>query len=616
MLNEAAENEAPSVRRRRRASPGGGARQTFLLLTNDLFGPPGQPEPVPRRAVARYLGLALALGGLLILRRVDAILTPQFWAEDGPIWFRQNLLFGFWQSFANFYVGFPYLLHRSIAQAARPFGITNAPLFYTVASVTIAATASAYFSLPWCRHLVRNDGLRILFCVSIVSLPGSQFLMGNVTYVHWYLGIWALLIALMPLPRSRWGLGLLLLCYGICLFSAPIAIITAPIWLVRLGRAALSRNRPEGLAVLVILGFMAAVIAITGNLGARSYGLSFNPRALSNLIVTRVLVQATIGTEQTLKLASRGSFVPFYAIAGTVVLVLLGLSVAARFGNGLVVLVCCYVIVMSMVLTLSGRGGWNQYGLELDTIFMKDNGFAWLLDDRFFFLGMAMVYLASFATIDHLRRGGLKAAVSILFLLGSVVTLVPTFVLAPAVDLRWPRYADQLSTHLATGRQRPLVIPINPPGWAIYFGFFPEREISWTEQVPMGELVSETTFSQTFVSRCPQLAQVDLLLATYRRTNTRPVTFRLFDGATDRVVAEQTIPASSVRDNLWHSFAFAPVAGAPGQRYRVALASPQSTPGDAITTYRSRMDVYPDGEALRDGQPTGGDLVFRYGCAD
>jgi hypothetical protein len=451
------------------------ANTPFTRFSSAWFGAADANPAVDAKLVAKYIALMLVLALVLIARRFDAISNPQFWAEDGTIFFRENLIHGFWYSLGNFYRGFPYLLQRLVAAAATPFGIANAPLVYNLAAITIASAASAFFSLPHFRHIVRSDYLRILFCVAVVSLPDSQEIVGTLTNVHWYLAIWALLVSIMKLPVSWWGNVLLLGAYTICVATAPIALITVPIWLVRLALSAMTRRTVDVVVILSVLSLQAASFIITRGLGAES-GTGFDLQQFSksffNLVVVRVIAQAVVGTERAVETATLHSWV-LYLIAGSALALGLLLSALSRFKNFLVALICCYIVLSSVFVTILGRGEMIAVGSSSTsslTVMWTAAETHVLIGGRYFVLGIAMVYLAYFAAVDRLPPGTVKIVATTALLCQLVFILSQSFILTPFVDLKWQQYADQLSTARLDVGDEMVVIPVNPRPFQIVFG--------------------------------------------------------------------------------------------------------------------------------------------------
>ena len=618
MTRRAPTARPPDVARAPRAGARAGAGwerlgAPLVALADAVLG--GEP-PIDRRAGWRFAGVALGVWLLLALRRPDRLLRPQFWAEDGALYFRDQLLLGFGPALAKLYTGFPYLLHRLVAWAATPFGIAQAPLVYNLAALTVAALSLALFSLPHFRHLVHNDWLRALFCLTLAAAPDAREITIIMTNMHWYLGIAALFLALMRLPRSRGGLALVLALYGLCLFSSPVAIISVPFWLLRFLRAVLVRRHPAQL--LAPLGVVGAVVALdavsTRNLGA-NVAMRFDPTAFTNIVAGRVVTQALLGEVWTRKLGQLFGFPFFYALTALAIVALVALSLAVRGRNLPVLLICAYALVASLAITLLGRSEWNDFAQQVGTLFLLQAG-RWTGDGgRYFFIGLSMVYLALFATLDRLRpvvaRGAVGGALAVVL----VVALAPSFRIPPLPNLAWPEQAARLEAKRATNDRGPLLIPISPYGWTIPFDpgvAFPTAAVP--AQVAVGELNDGRVAAETFRSACAPLYQVELRLATYAHVLRQPVVLQLRDDTTGQTLAERAIDGPDVADNAWATLPVGPLPDAQGKIYRVVVSSPGSRPDNTVTVWRSATDVYPDGAAFLDGTPLPGDLVFRYWC--
>jgi len=129
---------------------------------------------------------------------------------------------------------------------------------------------------------------------------------------------------------------------------------------------------------------------------------------------------------------------------------------------------------------------------------------------------------------------------------------------------------------------------------------------------PVGEIRGDQTLGQSFRAEYPGLYRVDLLLATWARTNTEEVLFHLRKGAIDgQDLVTISFDGSSVEDDSYRSFLFPPLDNSSGENYWVILFSPHSRPGDAITAWYSTGDIYPEGERYEGGTPADGDLAFR-----
>jgi hypothetical protein len=126
----------------------------------------------------------------------------------------------------------------------------------------------------------------------------------------------------------------------------------------------------------------------------------------------------------------------------------------------------------------------------------------------------------------------------------------------------------------------------------------------------VGEILPGETFGQAFVSHQPNLCRIDVLLATYCRTNTCDLTFRLQAGfPASEEVTVITVKGVSVQDNKWYTFRFPPILDSKGRTYHFSLESANATPGNALTAYRYSTSEL--GGCYEDGRPGDGSLAFR-----
>ena len=191
-----------------------------------------------------FLGVAVAIVVLLVLRRIDAVTNPQFWAEDGSVFFQQNFKLGCWRALHTHFRGFPYLGQRLVACAA-----TASPLARCARLQRRGLRRRRgeprelqHTQLP-ARDPERRAASRLLPCGPRIA-TGVE-LVGSLTNTSWFLGIWLLLLTIMRLPRSSVALAILGLAGLVATFSAPLSILTAPLWFVRALHAVRGRRSRE-----------------------------------------------------------------------------------------------------------------------------------------------------------------------------------------------------------------------------------------------------------------------------------------------------------------------------------------------------------------------------------
>ena len=155
-----------------------------------VFGVEADREPV---GYLRLLVLFLILCGVLALRRPDALANPQFYSEDGRVFFYEEH-FHHGVSLLKTHDGYSQFVPRLVAKLADIFPIVHAPLIYNLLALMVAALCSAWFSLSCFRHLIEDDRLRIAWCFLVAVLPTAFEVLLNITNIQWYLVLWAFLV--------------------------------------------------------------------------------------------------------------------------------------------------------------------------------------------------------------------------------------------------------------------------------------------------------------------------------------------------------------------------------------------------------------------------------------
>lgn len=615
-----------------------------------LWGAEDQRAHPAPHALPVFLGVAVAIVVLLVLRRTDAITNPQFWAEDASVFFQQNLELGCWRALHTLFHGFPYLGQRLVACAATPSPLREVPLIYNVVSYVVVAVSLASFSTPSFRHVIRSDALRVAFCLAIPALPQAWELVGNLTNTSWFLGIWLMLLTLMRLPRASVTLAFLGLAGLVATFSTPLSILTAPLWLMRALHALPRRRwREVGFASLAFCGVLL-VISVTGDLGRDRSATPSVTRALRDTLSIHVLAQAALGPRAVLGVEAHLGRSGMYAIAIALLTALAVLAWRTRRRSLPVLLYCAYGILLSSAMALIGRPRLALAAAKAPTALKGLSS----IPVRYHLLAVGLVYLAALASIDRLPRGRSHAiALAMLFtLIGSSVA--STLVVSPFHDLQWPSYAARLERKRAEGSPDPLSIPVNPDPSGFWFAIqVDERAVRPKVDVPPDRVVgsaNDTTLEQSFTARCPNLSEIDLLFGKEGHAATQTAQVQLREEPGGRVVAtfsrdaahitgavgpeaeasvstiEQQLRTAGVASTrqLARRFAgvdnpvplyFAPIPDSEGRRYVISVTASGGGPGNSVNLLGSATDAYPDGQASLNGTPIPGDLAFQYACS-
>jgi len=165
-----------------------------------------------------YLLIAMIAVLLLVLRAPDALLSPEFWAEDGVDYWTDQ----FQNPFAIFTPSTGYLAAapRLVALVADLFPSTLAPVLFNW--LTIAFMGWLYYSIA----SLKIPYVQFLPIVMALTPTTGEILI-NATNIQWHLALLIPLSAYSPLSNN----GRVLL--GIAALTGPFSILALPVWALR-----------------------------------------------------------------------------------------------------------------------------------------------------------------------------------------------------------------------------------------------------------------------------------------------------------------------------------------------------------------------------------------------
>jgi hypothetical protein len=365
-------------------------------------------------ARVRYLGLLVLAWAAFASRRPDQWFAPQFWAEDGVIFFSGAVTQG-GAALGQPYAGYLHLVPRLVAGIFAPFPWEYQPLLYTLAAGLIAAMVVVRVASSAATTLEK-----VLMAVAVVAVPHSGEVFLNLTNVNWILGVLLVLNLREPAPSSRGTAARRTAEVLLAGLSGPIALCLAPwvawwSWRERRNSHAWPLVAAWSVAILVQgLVLLASDRPVTG--GETGF------LSLPAWLVPRYAQAIFVGAWWPY-LPALGWAVAVVALAGTVVL-FAGRGNDRRWEAAL-------LLVFAVVLLTAGRAAIGRWG----------NPFGG--DARYTYLPLVLL-LWAFASLaaGSARRMprwialGLSAAV--------VASAASAWVARPMGDFTWPRQVREV----------------------------------------------------------------------------------------------------------------------------------------------------------------------------
>ena len=394
---------------------------------------PPAPVAEPGPTGGRLLLILLGLAALLALRKPDALLNPQLWAEDGSVFLVEQERFGA-AAILQPYMGYLHLLPRLTAWSAAQ-GLDPAwwPAWY-----------NGIAFLVWCGVLARTLSPRLplphrpWLALAVIAGPQTGEILGTITNAQWVTALLLVQQALLRRPETTVQRAGDLLVVAAAGLTGPFAAALLPLFAWKWWR---ERDR-DALATLLVAGAAAAwqlahLLPTAGGTGAPG-----DPLQALVIVTRRLLIWPFLGPA---------------AAHGLPVGVMAGVGLAC--GTAFVAWVLRPHPRREVRLRLLGAAGLLLAAGVLrtrpDTWPQDDLNFA----DRYFFLPrLLLVWLVilEFDVVPRLVAWGARLALAAYVLLP-----VPGFILPAAPDYRW----REVCAPIRAGT--PAKIPILPEGWIL-----------------------------------------------------------------------------------------------------------------------------------------------------
>jgi hypothetical protein len=418
--------------------------------------PQRAPEPVqghgtnPRARVGWLTAVAVT-AALLVLRRPDAVLNPQFRAEDG-YWFQQAYNYGAVNSLLSTYTGYFQTLSRLAAVIALSVPLSRAPLVLNLTALLVEALPALFLLSPRMRNL-GGLALRCMLALLYLVVPKADEVHASITNAPFNLALLAFLVVIAEAPASRAGrtfdvavLVLMGLTCPFCILLFPVALLVA----------AARRQRWTIVRLSVLGGGVIAqglALLFTGHQRTHQHlGASF--LGFCRIVAGQVVLPVLQGRNRLDQLAHSPTTVAVLAWLITALAVVLFLYAIWRGSLELRSFILFALLVLAASLAFPTPNPTNDHWGPMQT----PGGAA-----RYWYIPRLALMVTFLWLLRSARPAGLRV-------LGGVLVCFMTFGATKhwqygrLPDLHFAGYAQQFE-QLPRGSS--LKIPINPLGWSI-----------------------------------------------------------------------------------------------------------------------------------------------------
>jgi hypothetical protein len=379
------------------------------------------------------------LAGALFLRKPDALLNPQFWAEDGSVFFLENDLYGI-GAWLHPYAGYLHLVPRMGAWALSFADPRWLPALYSAAAFLIWVAVIARCWAPRL-ELPAKAWLPVAFLFAAYTLE-ILFVLTNVIWITAFL---LLQQVFMRPPARWWGWMLELALIGIVALTGPFALMLWPLFVWSFWRRRTS--------------YSAAVLTVV---------------TIACLIQLGCLLQAPAGGNHLSEVFDSPGQVFPRIIQRTIALYLGGAPLALALSSGVLIGIGIAVTLLWLVTTRRppvDRAVWCAVSFALVAMLAanlyRGSPYADIgMGDRYYFIPRVLVgWLLIWLAVGGTRGSRLARVVAVL----AVCVNLPGYRLPPATDYHWAQNCAPLR------RGQPAKIPILPDGWILQYPGRPPR---------------------------------------------------------------------------------------------------------------------------------------------
>lgn len=179
-----------------------------------------------------YIGICFIINLLLLFRRrPDAFLFPQFWAEDGFVFFH-NAYHDGPAAILRPYAGYLHLYPRLVAWLAQasPLAYRFIPAMYNAAWLVPLFLCILYLF----RRTSLSRSQAALLSLLLTGLPVANEVMMNLTNAQWIWAAWMGILVICRAPQNAWGWVADSVCLVLASLSGPLSIIFPFIYLLNI----------------------------------------------------------------------------------------------------------------------------------------------------------------------------------------------------------------------------------------------------------------------------------------------------------------------------------------------------------------------------------------------
>jgi len=242
------------------------------------------------RYLLLHASIFVAAFFILALRRPDAILNAQFYAEDGKYWYAEAYNFG-WRCLLIPVGGYLNTVSRLIGMFSLLFPMLRAPLVMNICALAVGALPVNVFLSSRFSEIPLK--IRLYGCALFLALPNAFEVHGVTTNIQWHLALVALLLVLGK-QDTRLGWRIFdAFIYALVALDGPLGILLIPIAAILRWLRKDSRYNLALLALIPPAVIQVAFVLISGSRRSAENGATV--RLFTSIVGGQVFFSSLMG---------------------------------------------------------------------------------------------------------------------------------------------------------------------------------------------------------------------------------------------------------------------------------------------------------------------------------
>lgn len=386
---------------------------------------------------------------IVVSRRPDALFNPQFWAEDGTVWYAEAYNQGILPSLFLPHTGYLQTISRLSASLAQFFPLAFAPLIFNLVAIAIQILPVNLVISSRFAALIPTLKSRLLLGLVYLALPNSYEINANITNAQWHLALLACMVVLAAPSRL-----LIWRCFdvGVVLISAlsgPFAILLTPIAAIRWW----VRRQKWLFSILVILAIGALVQCLALLQQTRTVAqLGASPKLFFKILAGQVFLSSLFGQN------GYEWIMPKHSLYLPLTVLICGISLLAllyALFNAPLELRLFIIFAASIFTTALASPVVNMNSPQWQSMWLPGVG------GRYWFMPM-LAFVTTLIWLLSVKKPYKFRRVAIVALAIMLVGITLDWTYPRFADFKFGEYANKFA---AAPQASKVIIPINPPNW-------------------------------------------------------------------------------------------------------------------------------------------------------